>query len=151
MGRRRKRVLRRTLLAVGEGHTEIAFLKHLRSIYCTGGNRSARGPKVTIRNAHGKGPEHILNTALVHQKQADYDSTIILLDTDIPWPNNFKRDAKKCNVFVIGSQPCIEAVFLAILNIKVPKSTKECERAAANYLGYDLTEPLRHTYLNLLK
>ena len=41
----------RTLLLVGEGATEEAFLRHVKSIYAPRG----AGLKVTIKNAHGKG------------------------------------------------------------------------------------------------
>ena len=50
---RKRHPLRKTLLIVGEGDSEAAFLKHLRDLYCSGG----AGVAVTVRNAHGKGPE----------------------------------------------------------------------------------------------
>jgi len=56
---RKKYRVRKTLLIVGEGDSEEAFLKHLRELYCSDG----AGVAVTVRNAHGKGPEHVINHA----------------------------------------------------------------------------------------
>src|SRR5690625_7440299 len=100
MTRRKKRRVRKTLLAVGEGHTEIAFLKYLRSIYCTGSSKNAEGPKVNVKNARGKGPKHVLDTALAHQKQAQYDQNIILIDIDIPFEPDLSQTYKR-NVITI--------------------------------------------------
>lgn len=55
---RKQHQVRKTLLIVGEGDSEEAFLKHLRELYCSGG----AGVAVTVRNAHGKGPETSLIT-----------------------------------------------------------------------------------------
>jgi len=49
-----KRKTYRTLLLVGEGATEVAFLKHVKSLFVP---RDA-GLKVTIKDAHGKGANH---------------------------------------------------------------------------------------------
>mgnify|MGYP001473509280 CR=1 FL=1 len=37
---RKQHQVRKTLLVVGEGDSEEAFLKHLRDLYCSGGARS---------------------------------------------------------------------------------------------------------------
>lgn len=140
MTRRKKRRVRKTLLAVGEGHTEIAFLKYLRSIYCTGSSKNAEGPKVNVKNARGKGPKHVLDTALAHQKQAQYDQTIILLDTDIPWDTDFEQTAKRNGITIIGSTPCIEAVFLCLIDQAIPSTTEQCKREIKKYLKHDLTK-----------
>lgn len=56
---RRRVQQRKTLLVVGEGETEVAFLSYLKRVYCQGENTV----KVTVRNAYGKGPEHVLDHA----------------------------------------------------------------------------------------
>src|SRR5699024_7020427 len=84
--RDRKRRIRKTVLAVGEGHTEIGFLKYLRSLYCSTQNRSTIAPKVIIKNAYGKGPEHIYSTALAERQNKSFDRAFVLLDTDVEWP-----------------------------------------------------------------
>ena len=59
---KRIRHTRSTLLVVGEGDTEVAFLRHLRVIFCS----ACKGVEVTIRNAYGKGPENVINTVIGH-------------------------------------------------------------------------------------
>ena len=55
-----KRTVQTTVLIVGEGDTEKAFLDYLKSLYVTRGC----GVSVTIRNAHGKGPINVVDTAI---------------------------------------------------------------------------------------
>jgi hypothetical protein len=72
----------RTLLIVGEGDTEVAFLSHLKSLYVPRGS----GMQVTLRNAHGKGPEHVVEFALGQARQFSFDTCAAVLDTDLAWP-----------------------------------------------------------------
>lgn len=139
--RDRKRRIRKTVLAVGEGHTEIGFLKYLRSLYCSTQNRSTIAPKVIIKNAYGKGPEHIYSTALAERQNKSFDRAFVLLDTDVEWPARLVKDAKKEDINLIGSDPCIEGVFLRILNERVPLTASQCKQAIRKLLGTDLTEP----------
>lgn len=76
---RKKHQVRKTLLIVGEGDSEVAFLKHLRELYCSGGV----GVRVTIRNAHGKGPENVIAFAARQAGIYSYDAHAALLDTDL--------------------------------------------------------------------
>ena len=78
---RKQHQVRKTLLIVGEGDSEEAFLKHLRELYCSGGS----GVAVTVRNAHGKGPENVIDHAARQARIYSYDARAALLDTDIPW------------------------------------------------------------------
>lgn len=98
---RKKRQVRKTILVVGEGDSEVAFLKHLRSVYCSEGF----GAKVTVRNAHGKGPEHVIDHAVGLARIYRYDQHVALLDTDIPWSDQLKRRATKSRIEMIGSTP----------------------------------------------
>ena len=49
--------VQRTLLIVGEGGAEEAFLKHVKHLYVPRGC----GLIVTIKNARGKGAQHVIN------------------------------------------------------------------------------------------
>jgi len=73
---KKTRVVRQTLLVVGEGDAEIAFVRHLKAIY-----RDALGRAVQEANAHGKGGRHVLETAVQRARNRDYDKVILLLDT----------------------------------------------------------------------
>ena len=72
---------RKTLLAIGEGKADAAFLKYLRSIYCSGGD----GVNVSVRDACGKGPSNVIGTAIGALRISSYDKKLCLLDTDLEW------------------------------------------------------------------
>ncbi|WP_265654154.1 RloB domain-containing protein [Verminephrobacter aporrectodeae] len=134
--KQKQREVRKTLLAVGEGDTDEAFLNHLRSLYCSGG----AGVRVTVRNAHGGDPENIVNTA--RQDPGGYDQRIVLLDTDIPWPKNLQNEAARDdNIEMIGSHPCHEGLLLSILGKNPPNRSEGCKKMIQKKLpGIDLTE-----------
>ena len=125
---KKRRVItqRKTLLIVGEGITEVAFLTYLRQLYCT----AKQGPKVTVKNAYGKGPEHVVHTAIGYQtnrRVADFDQIAAVLDTDIPWTEKLVAEAKRHHILLIGNSPCIEGTFLAMLGQKIPATSAACK------------------------
>jgi hypothetical protein len=130
------RTQRTTLLAVGEGDSEEAFLKHLRSLYCA----DHAGVSVTVRNAHGKGPGNVVSTALGHLRNRAYDRSLALLDTDLAWTKKDREAARKANLHLIGSTPCLEGLLLKILQLPVPTSSLQCKLAMNQVLPADLTE-----------
>lgn len=133
---RYKREVQKTLLVVGEGDAEVAFLKHLRSLYCTQG----AGVRVTIRNAHGKGPGNVVTHAARLAQGCSYDSCVALLDTDIEWTEELKKRARKAKIELVGSSPCIEGLLLLILRKRCPEQSAQCKRELKRNLGYDVTE-----------
>ena len=139
MARKQHRV-RKTLLIVGEGDSEEAFLKHLRDLYCSGG----AGVAVTVRNAHGKGPENVIDHAVRQAKIYSYDARAALLDTDIKWTDKLKKDARKAKINMIGSTPCFEGLLLSILGKRPADQCADCKKAIQQLIDIDLTE--RKTY-----
>lgn len=65
----------RTLLLVGEGETEQAFLQHVKALYVQRGS----GLRVTVRCAHGKGAGHVVDYA-IRQRIHQFDQVAALLD-----------------------------------------------------------------------
>ena len=126
----RDRLTRPTLLLVGEGSTEKPFLEHLRSLYC----KDDAGVKVTIRNAHGKGPSNIIKKTARFAHGIGYDRRVALLDTDITWTDQNKRLARQQKIDLIGAIPCIEGLFLSILNKPVPESSQQCKNTLKKQL-----------------
>ena len=127
MARQRPRVLRQTqqtLLLVGEGDCELAFLAHLKTLYVPRGS----GIRATLRNAHGKGPEHVVDFAVRQCRNADYDLRAALLDTDLPWAGGLSRVARARRILLIPSVPCLEGLLLHILNRRVPETSDACKR-----------------------
>lgn len=141
MGRKKaKRTQRKTLLVVGEGHTEVAFLNYLKQLYC----RDKEGVSVTVKNAHGKGPDNIVQTAIREQRRGQYDKVAAVLDTDIPWTEALQNDARKDQIDLIGNMPCIEALFLRLLGQVVPADTSACKTKITSVLDVDLLN--KHAY-----
>lgn len=123
MPARIRRAARHTVLLVGEGTTDWAFLKHIKSLYISRGC----GVSATIRNAHGKGPDHVVDYAIRQCRNADYDRVVTLLDTDLPMSAAVRGRARSKKVRVIESTPCIEGLLLKILGEHVPGTSAECK------------------------
>lgn len=133
---KKNRFQRKTLLVVGEGDTEIAFLQHLRAMYCADGV----GVRVTIRNAQGGGPNSIVNYVIRQLRLASFDYQIAFLDTDIPWSDGLKKTAKQHKIALVGSTPCFEGLLLAILNLPVPALADQCKKVLQLHTKADMTE-----------
>lgn len=127
----------RTLLIVGEGDSELAFLSHLKSLYAPRGS----GLQVTLRNAHGKGPEHVVEFALRQAQQFSYDSCAALLDTDLTWPPAMIKRARSRKLLLIPSRPCLEGLLLHVLARPVPALSDPCKQALHPLLSGRSTDP----------
>ncbi len=137
MPTRKRRTVSHTVLLVGEGATEKAFLRYIKSLYISRGC----GVGVTIRNAHGKGPDHVVDYAIGQCRNAAYDRVIVLLDTDLVMSAAARRRAGTKKVQIIGTVPCIEGLLLAILGEHVPAMSAECKRRCGGVLPERLTSP----------
>lgn len=128
-----------TLLAVGEGDVEEAFLQHLRGLYCATGPENP-GVRVTVRNAHGGSPDSIVTYAIGQCRDADYDRRLILLDTDIPWSKATSEKARVKGMVLLGSEPCIEGLLLRILGMPVPADSDTCKVRLRQKTGSDMMD-----------
>ena len=147
---------RQTLLAVGEGKADAAFLRYLRGLYCSG----RQGVSVTIRNANGKGPSNVISTAIGALRIASFDQKLCLMDTDIVWTAKNISDAKRHKIQLIGAVPCLEGLLLRILDKSVPTTSDDCKRQlksitgksmleAEDYAGYFPHELLQHARIRM--
>lgn len=75
---RQIRHTKETLLFVGEGYCERAFLIHVNGLYSKG------LVKTKIVTAKGKGPEHVINHAISCKRMDGYDRVAVLIDLDLP-------------------------------------------------------------------
>ncbi|MEZ9296859.1 RloB domain-containing protein [Vibrio cyclitrophicus] len=137
---KRLRVLKKTLLIVGEGEAEKAFIQYLRSIYATG------NPKVSIKSAGGKGPKNVITEAISTKDATGYDYAVALLDTDLPWPRQLVRKAEGKKIILIGSDPCLEGFLLDILDEPrpTPNESSFCKKKLHGMLNGKETE--KETY-----
>jgi hypothetical protein len=115
----------RTLLLVGEGETEVAFLTHVKRIYAPRGC----GLAVKVLSARGKGPENVVETVVRHSAFRGYDTRAALLDTDIAWTPDVLRRAASKRITLIGSDPCLEGLLLTVLGQPAPRRSSDCKRA----------------------
>ena len=132
-----RRTARHTILLVGEGTADWAFLKHIKSLYVSRGC----GVSATVRNAHGKGPKHVVDYAIRQCRNAAYDRVVALLDTDLEMSAAVRRRAKSTKIQIIGATPCLEGLLLKILREHVPTTSAECKARTGDRLPAQLTVP----------
>ena len=137
MPSRGRRVAHHTVLLVGEGKTEWAFLSHIKFLYISRGC----GVSVKIRNAHGRGPDQVVDYAIKQRRNAAYDRGVVLLDTDLEMSTAAQKRAKSKKIQIVGSTPCIEGLLLKILNKPVPDTCIECKARVARLHPGQLTIP----------
>jgi hypothetical protein len=126
-----RRVLRPTLLVVGEGYAEYEFLCHIRSLYCSDMN----GCAMSVRNAKGKGAAHVVDHAIKAGRAAAYDQVAALLDTDTDWNDKTARSARQNGVIALLSEPCLESVLLNIHGVKSVGLTADRKNAFRKKFG----------------
>ena len=95
----------------------------------------------TIRNAHGKGPDHVVDYAIRQCRNADYDRIAALLDTDLEMSETVRKRARAKKIQIIGSTPCIEGLLLKILGEHVPATSDQCKGRISRTLPARLTYP----------
>ncbi|MEA1919604.1 MAG: hypothetical protein U9N52_07180 [Campylobacterota bacterium] len=123
MAKKPKRSLLSTLIIVGEGAHEKAFLSHLKALYSANTDQ-----KVKIDSADGGSPQDIVRTAVKKSRHIDYDRKFILMDSDIAVDEITKKLAKDNNITIILSEPlCLEGMLLNLLGVNVPDTSKKCK------------------------
>ncbi len=137
MPSRARRAARHTILLIGEGATDSAFLKHIKSLYISRG----RGVSAKINNARGKGPDHVVNYAIRQRQNAAYDRVVALLDADLEMSAAARRRAKSKKIHIITAEPCLEGLLLKILGEYVPATSAECKARVGDKLPARLAAP----------
>lgn len=126
----------RTLLIVGEGRHEEAFLNHLKQLYVPRGC----GLSVTIKNARGKGALHVIKWTAGQVANAEYDAVAALLDTDTDWNVKTKKLAKTNKIQVLKSEPCFEAMMLRLIGKTPIGDAHALKRLFAPFVNNDATQ-----------
>ena len=117
-----KRVARKTLLVIGEGAHELAFLKHLKAIF------GSSELEITIDASNGGSPYDVINTAVKYRHGATFDRRAVLLDSDIVLTAQATKLAQSHGVEVIQSSPvCFEGMLLQILDRTPPQTSPLCK------------------------
>ena len=127
-----RRAVRRTILIVGDGDAEVAFINHLKSLY----NTRQSGLAVTVKNARGKGALGVVSFTIRQGLNADYDVKVALLDTDTDWNDKTQAAARKAKVQVVPCHPCLESVLLAMHgDTAQSRSSAQCKLAFTARFG----------------
>jgi hypothetical protein len=132
-----KRKTNKTVLIVGEGDTEKAFLDRLKALYVARDS----GVSAKVLNAHGGSPEYIVEFAIRQLKQADYQLVAVLMDTDVPWSQQVRAMVASKKIVLVGAYPCCDGLLLQILGQPVPDQSDRCKEALAKVLGGKATVP----------
>lgn len=125
----------RTLLIVGEGYHEVAFLTHVKQLYV----RRGCGLAVTIKNARGKGAMHVIDCAIKQSANAAYDTVAAMLDTDKDWSPAVEKQAREKGILVMASESCFDAVMLRLLGQPAKGNAKTLKKRLATYVKNDAT------------
>ncbi|OGS94811.1 MAG: hypothetical protein A3G79_01495 [Gallionellales bacterium RIFCSPLOWO2_12_FULL_57_18] len=126
----------RTMLIVGEGRHEEAFLNHLKQLYVPRGC----GLSVTIKNARGKGALHVIKWTAGQIANADYDTVASLLDTDTGWDAKTEKLARIKKIQVLKSEPCFEAMLLRLIGKPAIGDAHALKKQFAPFVNNDATQ-----------
>ncbi|MGN6581381.1 MAG: hypothetical protein ACTHJ1_15545 [Bordetella sp.] len=102
------RVVRETVLVVGQGYAEEAFLKHLRELYTS----RVEGRNLTVRNARGNGAESVVSDTVRIARQLPHSHVALLFSADADIGARAVEDAHKKKILPVYCDPCVEAILL---------------------------------------
>ncbi len=108
-----------TLLVVGEGPADKAFINHLKSMY----SRDT-GQKVTVEAEDGGSPGTMVKNLIRKHSHADFDHRFLMIDEDIPVSEDVQARAKQAKIEIILSTPvCLEGMLLEVLKQRVAEGS----------------------------
>ncbi len=133
--KRNVRAVAKTLLIYGEGKTEKAFCLFLKQLFV----KRNSGVRITVDSGNGGGPVELIRKLKGKLERRAFDDCIVMMDTDLPWHDNFPKNINKTHIHYVGAKPCIEGMFLNLLSDSkfhlVRHSSAKCKRLFhKNYL-----------------
>ncbi|OGT48818.1 MAG: hypothetical protein A3E82_08390 [Gammaproteobacteria bacterium RIFCSPHIGHO2_12_FULL_38_11] len=125
-----------TLLIVGEGYSEVAFLNHVKQLF----SERVDGRQIKIKNAKGKGAKHVIDWTIRQTFNADYDRVAVVFDTDTTcWNSDVRKKAEKNSITLLASEPCFEAMLLRVLGKSDSGVASALKKRFALYVNNDST------------
>lgn len=119
-----KKVQLATLIVVGEGPCDKAFLAYMKSLY----DVKETGQKVKLDAADGGHPDIMLKDMDRKYKHADYDKRVLFIDSDVEVTEVILARAKRLGIEIVQSRPlCLEGMLLDVLGSKVPRTSQACK------------------------
>lgn len=112
-----------TLLVVGEGADDKAFITHLKSLYCPRGS----GHVVKVEAGDGGSAGVVINHAIRSFKGQAYDRRVLVLDEDLPPSAAESHKARQAGYeIILWSPQCLEGALLTVLGEQVnPHETSQ--------------------------
>jgi hypothetical protein len=110
---KQRTVAETTLLVVGEGADDKAFINHMKGLFFER-KRGHKGPK--IEAADGGSPHDILKHATKLIKNRDYERRIVVMDSDQPVEIKDQKAAEQAGFeIILWSPQCLEGALLNTL------------------------------------
>lgn len=114
-----------TLIIVGEGLHEKAFLAHMKELY----DRRDSGQTIKLDTANGGSPHDIIKATIKKVSHRSYDRKFILMDSDVAIVPKDLQLARNKGIQVLLSEPfCLEGMLLDILSLSVPDNAIDCKK-----------------------
>ena len=98
-----RKISKTTLLVIGEGAHDTAFLNHLKSLY----DARESGQKVKIESGDGGSPHDLIKNTIKKISHLSYDRVVIFLDSDVEIKESDKIEAKRHRITLILSEPAM--------------------------------------------
>ena len=118
------KVQKTTLLVMGEGECEKAFLEHFKSLY----NERNSGKKIKIDHAGGGSPHDVIKYTKKTTSHISYDEIYILMDSDVKVKDKDLKIAKDNHFTILYSTPlCLEGMLLEVLGQPIPTTAQACK------------------------
>ena len=124
MAKKIRHLVKTSLIIVGEGAHDKAFLDHMKELY----DGRETNQSVKIASADGGSPKDIIEVVIKKSKNADYDKRYVLMDSDIPLSDKEYKLAKDNKITLLLSEPlCLEGMLLDVLGQKSASTSQACK------------------------
>ena len=122
--RNRTRRARKSLLIVGEGAQDRAFVEYLKSLY----DGRETGQTVKVKAGDGGSPGDLLEKMIRRYQHIAHDRRVLLLDDDVQISGTARATARRHGIEMILSSPvCLEGMLLEVLGEPVPLKAQSCK------------------------
>lgn len=133
--------VKRTLLLVAGTPAEVAFLRHLRAIYCVGRTDLT----VTIRCADSTSCALVVASAARQVRNAHFDSRIVLINVASSSQPKIPALARTSRLTLVTYLPCFEGLLLQLLTGTTSIALGDCKSALANFGDTDWANPASYS------
>lgn len=115
----KRHVAKTTLVIVGEGPDDKAFVKHMNQVF----SKEGSDIRASIQKASGGSPGNVITHAIRKNKQREFNQRFIVLDSDIAVEPAAQKLAKEKDYTLIFWHPqCLEGTLLTVLGENVTQT-----------------------------